>query len=89
MDKNQKWPQAALFIVPSSVQKNHIPTLFLLFLLLFLHLALFHITQFGFSNASSITDGLQQAGTAVRWLNHLGGGTRHRAYTQRQNHWDL
>lgn len=65
MDENQELSRAALFIVASSMQRNHSPTLFLFFLLLFLHLALFHVAQFGLSDASSITDGLQEAGTTV------------------------
>lgn len=71
MDENQKWSQAALikclshYCSKHRVAEPHPPTLLLLLLLLLLHLALLHVTQFGFSDASGITDGLQEAGATV------------------------
>lgn len=58
-------------------------TLLLLLLLFLLHLALFDVSQLGLANAASVADGLQEAGAAVRWLNHLAGSTGHSACKQK------
>lgn len=61
-------------------------TLLLLLLLLLLHLSLLHVAKLGFADASSVADGLQEAGASVRRLNHFAGSAGHRPWGSQRRH---